>query len=457
MKKLICLSVVLLIGAFPLKGENLKGQILEVVDKLSKAYHTAHPEIGAKKGVALLELKDLAPEAEKNAIGGTVRSLLEENIHQSLVFYPVDRENMKTVVKELELNQTGLIPEETAVQIGKLSGAAAFISGDVTLLQDNFHVTVRLTETETGKILETVSFDVPRNELIRASTELQYQYVARHGIGITLDMLTLGFKKALYNKDAPSFTDLTLNYRMERWLMIGIGIIVQGSTTGENYRMEGSYSYNSLQPYLPVISNGFYNTANSPNQWTGRLDLLPAHVDLQYTINISPKFNIGINSGFLFFLANPKMVYTIGNSTGLFYRQVTSSTNGEYYEIAGKDTKPLLYTFDSGIGGRISIKPEYFITPRLAVHAMAGFIFFTKMKIRYVEATYGTWNFSESGRDSSTWEYDPDNSERSGEEGLSRESSYRYYGYNPTKMPNGDRIELEIQGFYFSAGLSFFF
>jgi hypothetical protein len=439
------------------QADTLSRQARLSVETLAKAFRVSQGDVVSKQGLAVLDIADSTPEASAHKIGAAVRARLDEAVQLSLVFFPVDREHTREILKEMELRMSGLASGESSAKFGELAGAVAMLTGDVTIAGENFRITLKLIGTEKGDVIATTSFEVPRSELIRTAREHQYEYVSKHGIGLTLNGVMPFYSSGLFNKSSLMFTDLTVNYRAQRWLLLGAGVMFPGETTGEQYRFEGKRIHKTFQPYLPTG----VNTNIIPNQQTGKINVTFAHIDAQWTINISPSFNIGISGSLVVLPSNPKMTYEYGASGsggGVYFRQRTANTNtGEFDEVPALDTKPLVYTFNTGVGARLEIRPEFFITPRLAIHAQAGYLFFSKLKLRQIDATYGSWSFYEQGMDSSTWEYDPASPNTSGNAGLSKQASEMYYGLNPTKKPDGGRFELDLSGFYASIGLSFYF
>ncbi len=163
------------------------------------------------------------------------------------------------------------------------------------------------------------------------------------------------------------------------------------------------------------------------------------------------------------------LLYGASVDSGLFYRQqlVDSAEddetvqNAHYYDQPFIDKKPIHYLFDSDLpGGKFEIRPEFFITPRLAVHAKIGYLLMPKMHVRQIHATYADWYFNEEDRDTNTWVPDP-----AWVPGLGKgefdwdeqQASYVYYGFNPLLKPEEGRWILDLSSFYWQIGISVFF
>ncbi len=465
MKRVVNLIFFIFISSIKLtflSAEILDDETKKAVDAFTKAYKRAYPDIAIKQGLIVLDIKNIDSLAKDNKIGETVKSYLEDNIKYSLVFYLIDRDNLKSILKEIELGQTGLISEDSAVKAGKLIGAKILIDGKITYINSNFHVILKLIETETGKVMSTYSFDIEKSLMIHSAIQLQYSYIMKYGIGISTGLTFFFTPSKLINKGI-FFNNSEGHYRLSRKIMLGAGIMSSLSSDMDNYRYDGdNLKYKDLQPELPALipsgRGGVFEATNTgPTQYTGDVSMNIMHLDIQYNFNFSPKFNIGINGGVVF-VNNPSMKYTVSYfPAGIYYRSISSDTNGNYFYTPQIDPNPLTYIFNSGIGGKIEIKSEYFIFPRLAFRISLGYIYLPTLKIREVKATHATWEFYEYGDrkeiDSSTWEYDPDNLY----DDTNNTASYVYYGFNPTKRPDGKRFELNLSNIYIEISASFFF
>jgi len=67
--------------------------------------------------------------------------------------YLVDRDDMDRLIGEAELNLSGMVNQQQAIQIGQLVGAKILISGSVFELGDNLIITAKIVGTETGRVV----------------------------------------------------------------------------------------------------------------------------------------------------------------------------------------------------------------------------------------------------------------------------------------------------------------
>ncbi len=62
----------------------------------------------------------------------------------------VERQKINELIKEMQLAQSGMVSEETGVQVGKLIGAKYLIFGSYMVFDKKVRIDVRIVEVETG-------------------------------------------------------------------------------------------------------------------------------------------------------------------------------------------------------------------------------------------------------------------------------------------------------------------
>lgn len=73
----------------------------------------------------------------------------------------VDRTQLKTIIEEMTLSESGIIDESQMLELGKLSSAAYIVSGKVTKAIGSYLVTAQLINTETSEILGAAKMTIP--------------------------------------------------------------------------------------------------------------------------------------------------------------------------------------------------------------------------------------------------------------------------------------------------------
>jgi TolB-like protein len=118
-----------------------------------------------RKTVAVVDFTDLQ---------GCVTELgryMAEDVSVALVnnakgFEVIDRTNLKVLMQEHKLASTGIIDPATARQLGKVAGVDALITGTIAPLSDSVHVSAKVLDTETAKMLGGVTADIPRTRTV---------------------------------------------------------------------------------------------------------------------------------------------------------------------------------------------------------------------------------------------------------------------------------------------------
>jgi hypothetical protein len=63
------------------------------------------------------------------------------------------RENLQKILKELQLNDSGLVPREAQNRIGQLTGAEILITGSVFKMEEKNYVVAKIIVVKTGKVI----------------------------------------------------------------------------------------------------------------------------------------------------------------------------------------------------------------------------------------------------------------------------------------------------------------
>ena len=155
MKKLLWLILVFVcVNSFASDTEKFQLEIRKIAADFASSYSAEHPDLVSQQGITVLDISNETDDAKKAKIGHLVQVSIEEALQQSLVFYPVDRKNMETILDEMKLSLSGLINSDSAVEAGELSGVACLVSGSVSESGSNFLISLNLTEVSTGIVID---------------------------------------------------------------------------------------------------------------------------------------------------------------------------------------------------------------------------------------------------------------------------------------------------------------
>ncbi len=107
--------------------------------------------------IAVVEFQCIGINEDKHFLGKMISELFTTEIVNGEAFKIIEREQLKKVVDEIAIGQSGIIDTSEAQQLGKLLGADAIIAGSVMKLQHELRVDSRIIEVKTGIIVSAES------------------------------------------------------------------------------------------------------------------------------------------------------------------------------------------------------------------------------------------------------------------------------------------------------------
>jgi len=124
-----------------------------------------------RKTVAVVDFTDLQ---------GNVTELgryLAEELSVELVgdengFEVIERNQLKVILQEHRLSATGLIDPQTARKLGQFAGVDALVTGTLTVFGDTVHLSAKVLDTQTARMLGAATFDIPKTKRIEDMAQL---------------------------------------------------------------------------------------------------------------------------------------------------------------------------------------------------------------------------------------------------------------------------------------------
>ena len=105
--------------------------------------------------VAASEFTTRGGDASMKWVGESCADAIINRISTDKKVRIVERKYIKKIIEELKLQMTGLVNEETALEIGNIIGANYFIFGSVTIMGQNVALDARVANVETSEIIST--------------------------------------------------------------------------------------------------------------------------------------------------------------------------------------------------------------------------------------------------------------------------------------------------------------
>jgi len=123
--------------------------------------------------IAVLDFQNLTGRAEMNFLEKAIPQILITDLMLCDEITIVERARMQDVLDEMQLALSGMIDEETAVEIGAMAGANTILVGSITVGGDVYRIDSRLVNVATGEVLLAEKKDwLSEDEIIRATDEL---------------------------------------------------------------------------------------------------------------------------------------------------------------------------------------------------------------------------------------------------------------------------------------------
>ena len=116
--------------------------------------------------IAIIELENLGKRARDNEIGQIVSEMITTNIVQSGNFDVVEREQLSKVLRELKLNQIGLVDANSAKMVGKMLAADSILCGSVAEVGQFFDINIRLLDVEKATIISAAVIEIKQDDFL---------------------------------------------------------------------------------------------------------------------------------------------------------------------------------------------------------------------------------------------------------------------------------------------------
>jgi TolB-like protein len=100
--------------------------------------------------LAVLPFENMNGNPEQDYLKGIISYILIEDLSGSEALLVVERDIIETVLKEQQLQFTGLIDEAGAIEAGQLLGASFMLKGSYVFLGQDIFINITLIDVETG-------------------------------------------------------------------------------------------------------------------------------------------------------------------------------------------------------------------------------------------------------------------------------------------------------------------
>jgi hypothetical protein len=144
----------------PMTDRDREAQVAELMEPMMESLKAVIGERSAGITSFRKEGADYEPRVSRYLVPFITDRLVEEGMNV------IERRDLDEVVKELELQLSDLVDEETTVEVGNISGVELLLMGTVKdLTRSTYRIELKAVDIETAKILLNRHVDIPRNLL----------------------------------------------------------------------------------------------------------------------------------------------------------------------------------------------------------------------------------------------------------------------------------------------------
>jgi TolB-like protein len=135
-------------------------EIRGITDKLAESLAQS-----GKKTVAVVDFTDL--QGNVTELGRFLAEEISASLAESAKgIEVVDRTNLKVIIQENKLAATGIIDPATARKLGQIAGVDSLITGTLTPFGDSVHLSIKILDTATARIVGATRGDIPKTKAI---------------------------------------------------------------------------------------------------------------------------------------------------------------------------------------------------------------------------------------------------------------------------------------------------
>ncbi len=401
--------LLLLVRFLPLHASGMDQEISDAARKLAIEYRKTNPEVLFKQSLVILPLKANVAELGDKNIEPAIRAQLRREFVRSLIFEVVEREELATILKEYELQQSGLTAGGKPVEPGALSTADLLLAGEILQQNGTLRIELRLISARSGKIMAAAGTVVTRDEAeIAGKQYYAAAFQSKYGITIALEP---GMVFTQRYADTPmTLNSFSLGYRAYSFLRLGLGYSLFNS---DEFAIDK----------LPANSTG----KEGYRKYT--MTMHGPKLTADFLLGLNPRFNLLLRTEAILF-ASARLQQEAVELQSYVPTGTAANTGEQQRVLVDAYTKYTQAMVRVGLGG------EYLISQRISVMLLGGYLFHNTFTPSYFEAAgYRQWT---------------DDIDKNG-------TFLAYDNFNFARRGDGTRVSFNFSGFYFIFGLSLHF
>ncbi|MGA1871977.1 MAG: CsgG/HfaB family protein [bacterium] len=125
-----------------------------------------------EKTFCIIPFNNNTGRAEYEPLGTGLRDLLISDLTNVKGVRVVDREHLRKVLEEVELNLIGIIKQQDQIRIGKLIGADVLVTGGFTLEKSSLRINVHIYNIRTTQLIKSEMVNVEKNKIFEQGRKI---------------------------------------------------------------------------------------------------------------------------------------------------------------------------------------------------------------------------------------------------------------------------------------------
>lgn len=118
-----------------------------------------------KNKIAIMEFVDM--QGKVSNLGKYISEELTTRLYRTGKFEVIERQLLDKIIQEQKISLSGIVDENSAVELGKILGVDAIATGTIGDLGISVKINARLISAESGKLFSVASVEIPKDDKVK--------------------------------------------------------------------------------------------------------------------------------------------------------------------------------------------------------------------------------------------------------------------------------------------------
>lgn len=118
-----------------------------------------------KNKIAIMEFVDM--QGNVSNLGKYISEELTTRLYRTGKFEVIERQLLDKIIQEQKISLSGIVDENSAVELGKILGVDAIATGTISDLGISVKINARLISAESGKLFSVASVEIPKDDKVK--------------------------------------------------------------------------------------------------------------------------------------------------------------------------------------------------------------------------------------------------------------------------------------------------